>query len=222
MNTIKEITLRTFLACVLVSSSLALAEDSSPVLLPVKDALKAGSYDAAVAAGEKAVKELPDSSEAHDLLGRAYGQKAIKASVFTQFGLARKCRAEFEKAVALDPRNVDARYDLVSFHVNAPGVVGGSLDKAREQAVAIALLDPIRGHTASGNIFSSEKKWPEAEAEYRKALDLKPDSGNLHWRLGRLFEKQGRKDDAKAELREALKLDPALEGAKRDLQRLGG
>jgi tetratricopeptide (TPR) repeat protein len=188
----------------------------------VKEALKAEKWDAAVEAGEKAVKELPESSEAHLWLGRSYGQKAIKASIFSQIGLARKCKAEFERAVALDPKSVDARYDLLSFHVNAPGIAGGSFDRAREESAAIARLDPVRGHIAAGLIFSKEKKWPEAEAEYRKALDLKPDSANLHWRLGRLFEKQGRKGDAKAEWLKALALEPAHEGVKKDLSRLGG
>jgi tetratricopeptide (TPR) repeat protein len=219
----KEVSLRTVLVCAAaLGAGTALAADSSSAFVPVKEALKAEKWDAAIEAGEKAVKAAPESSEAHLWLGRSYGQKAIKASIFFQMGLARKCKAEFEKAVALDPKNVDARYDLVSFHVNAPGIAGGSLDKAREQAAEIARLDPVRGHIAAGAVFSSEKKWPEAEVEYRRALDLKPDSANLHWRLGRLFEKQGRKDDAKAEWREALKLEPAHEGVRKDLSRLGG
>jgi len=220
---LKEVALQAVLVCAAaLGSGAAQAADTSSVFIPVKEALKAEKWDAAVEAGEKAVKELPESSEAHLWLGRSYGQKAIKASIFSQMGLARKCKGEFEKAVALDPSSVDARYDLLSFHVNAPGIAGGSLEKAREQAVEIARLDPVRGHIAAGSIFSSEKKWPEAETEYRKALDLKPDSANLHWRLGRLFEKQGRKDDAKAEWRKALKLEPAHEGVKKDLERLGG
>lgn len=225
--TFKEVSLRTVLVCAALlaaalPASVARGDDPTPFILQAKEALKAGTLDLAVEAGEKAVRAAPESSEAHLWLGRSYGQKAIKASIFSQMGLAKKCKGEFEKAVALDPSSVDARYDLLSFHVNAPGIAGGSLDKAREQAAEIARLDPVRGHIAAGSIFSSEKKWPEAETEYRKALDLKPDSANLHWRLGRLFEKQGRKEDAKAEWRRALKLEPAHEGVKKDLERLGG
>jgi tetratricopeptide (TPR) repeat protein len=221
--TFKKVSLRTVLVCAAaLGSRSAPAVDVSSTLAPVKEALKAEQWDLAVGAGEKVVKELPDSSEAHLWLGRAYGQKAQRASIFSQMGLAKKCKAEFEKAVELDPKSVDARYDLVTYHVNAPGIAGGSFEKARLQAAEIARLDPIRGHIAAALIFAKEKKWPEAEAEYRKALDLKPDSANLHWRLGRLFERQGRKDDAKAEWREALRLEPAHDGVKKDLSRLGG
>jgi tetratricopeptide (TPR) repeat protein len=217
-----KIPLRTLLICAALFPQAAPAADASFAFVPVREALKAEKWDAAIEAGEKTVKELPESSEAHLCLGRAYGQKARNASIFSQMGLARKCKAEFEKAVALDPKSVDARYDLLTFHVNAPGIAGGSLDKAREQAAEIARLDPVRGHIAAGAVLSSEKKWPEAEAEYRKALELKPDSANLHWRLGRLFEKQGRKGDAIAEWRKALTLEPAHEGVKKDLSRMGG
>lgn len=219
----REIFLRTSLICALaVGAQVGPAVDLASALAPVKEAFAAEQWDTAVAAGEKAVKALPGSSAAHFWLGRAYGQKAIKASFFSAMGLARKCKVEFEKAVALDPNNLDARYDLLSFHVNAPGIVGGSLDRAREQAAEIARLDPVRGHVASAAILTSQKKWAEAEAEYRKALDLKPDSAYVHWRFGRFFVKQGRKDDAKAEFRKALALEPANEGARNDLNRIGG
>jgi tetratricopeptide (TPR) repeat protein len=225
--TFEEVSLRTVLVCAaalaaVLRPSIAFCDDPAPFILQAKEALKAGTLDLAVEAGEKAVRAGPESSEAHLWLGRAYGQKAIKASIFSQMGLARKCKVEFEKAVALDAKSVDARYDLLSYHINAPGIAGGSLDKARALVAEIARLDPIRGHIAAGAIFSSQKRWSEAEAEYRKALELNPDSANLHWRLGRLFEKQGRKGDAKAEWREALKLEPTHEGVKKDLSRLGG
>ena len=72
--TFKEFPLRALLACaaVLVAGA-GLAEDLPSLIVPVKVALKAEKWDAAVEAGEKAVKELPDSSEAYLWLGRAYG-----------------------------------------------------------------------------------------------------------------------------------------------------
>ena len=224
LSTVKEISLRTLLICAAVlGARTAPAEDAAPSpFAPVKEAFKAQNWDAAVEAALKAVKELPDSSEAHLWLGRAYGQKAIKASIFSQMGLAKKCKAEFEKAVALDPKSTDARVDLIQYYANAPGIAGGGMDKARVEVKVLDGLDPARGALMSGYILSREKKPAEAEAEYRRAVSLKPDDAAIHWRFGRFLERAGKKDDAKAELREALKLDPALEGAKKDLERLGG
>ena len=171
---------------------------------------------------EKAVQAQPESAEAYSWLGRAYGQKAIRASIFSQMGLAKKCRISFEKAVALDPKSTDARVDLIQYYANAPGMAGGGMDKARDQIKVLDGLDPARGALMSGYVLSREKKPVEAEAEYRRAVSLSPGDATIHWRFGRFLEKAGRMDDARAELREALKLDPALDGAKKDLERLGG
>ena len=215
----KEISLRALLICTACSAA---ASETPAAFVPVQEALKAERWDMAVEAGEKAVREQPESSEAHLWLGRAYGQKAIRASIFSQMGLARKCKASFEKAVALDPKSTDARVDLIQYFANAPGIVGGGMDKARVEVRVLDGLDPARGALMSGYILSREKRPVEAEAEYRRAVSLNSGDATIHWRFGRFLEKAGRKDDAKTELREALKLDPALEGAKKDLERLGG
>jgi Flp pilus assembly protein TadD len=74
----------------------------------------------------------------------------------------------------------------------------------------------------NGFIFLKEKKPAEAEAEYRRAVSLAPENGSTHWRLGRVLERTGKKNEARASYKEALRLDPMLEGAKKDLERLGG
>jgi hypothetical protein len=43
-------------------------------------------------------------------------------------------KKKFEQAVELNPENFDARMGLLQFYLMAPGIMGGSKDKAREQA----------------------------------------------------------------------------------------
>jgi tetratricopeptide (TPR) repeat protein len=218
--TFKEISLFLFLFG-LVFSSPAFAADS-PSVESVRGALKAESWDAAVEAGQKAVREEPGSSAAHRLLGQAFGQKAIHSSVFSQIGLAKKCRAEFEKAAALDPADPEARVDLVTYYANAPGFLGGSLDKAREQVRILKGLDAARGALMNGYVLAKEKRTAEAEAEYRHAVALSPGDAGFHVRFGHFLERAGRKDEARASYREALRLDPSMAGPRKDLARLGG
>jgi Flp pilus assembly protein TadD len=212
--------LRALVFAAALTAPAAAAADLPALVLPVKDAIREEKWDAAVAAGERAVKEMPKNSSAHLWLGKAYGQKAIRASVFSQFGWAKKCRSEFEKAVSLDPMSVEARGDLVQFYASAPGIVGGGMDKAREQVRAIDSLDPARGAAMNGYVLSRENKKAEAEAEFRRALSLKPEDAYLHWRLGRFLESVGRKDEARASYCEALRLDPTHDNARKDLLRL--
>ena len=90
-----------------------------------------GDWDRGVSDCEKAVTLAPDNSQFHLWLGRIYGEKADKASFLTAAGLARRVAREFEAAVHLNPRSIDARTDLAEFYLEAPGIVGGGRDKAR-------------------------------------------------------------------------------------------
>jgi tetratricopeptide (TPR) repeat protein len=140
----------------------------------IKSALQKGDLDGAVSAGEKAAAASPEDALVQTWLGRAYGRKAQSASVFSRLSFAKKCRAAFEKAVALDPANVEARSDLMSFHLQAPGIAGGDKDVARKQADEILRLDPIRGHLAWAAVWEEAKEPARAEAEYRKAIEADP------------------------------------------------
>ncbi|HYV99072.1 MAG TPA: tetratricopeptide repeat protein [Gemmatimonadaceae bacterium] len=134
--------------------------------------------DNAVKTFEQAVKLAPQNADAHYQLGGALGTVAEKASVFKQPFLAKRVKSEFEKAVELDPRHIGARNGLVQFYLKAPGVMGGSVDKAREQAAAIMAINRLRGHFARAEIANDQKDLAGEETEYRAAFNEFPDSLN--------------------------------------------
>src|SRR6266853_2337838 len=111
-----------------------------------------GDWDRGISACEKAVALAPTNSRFHLWLGRIYGEKADKSGFMTAAGLARRVRDEFEKAVHLNPKNVDARSDLAEFYLEAPGIVGGGRDKAQEQADSLLSLDPAQAHWVNARI----------------------------------------------------------------------
>ena len=127
------------------------------------------SIDRAIEALEKAAALDPKGAEPQLWLGRAYGQKAMKANVLQQASLAGKVRKAFERAVALDPANIDARLSLIDYYLLAPGIMGGSVAKAREQAAEIRRRDALKGFQAAGRIAEYEKKWDAALSEYERA-----------------------------------------------------
>mgnify|MGYP001564492856 CR=1 FL=1 len=83
-------------------------------------------------------------------------------------------RREFERAVELDPNNLEARSDLLEFYLEAPRAFGGGLDKARQQADVIARLSKAEGHSARARIAMKEKRYDHAEREYRAAIHADP------------------------------------------------
>lgn len=116
-----------------------------------------GKIDAAIAEFKAAVAAQPDSSIAHLWLGRALGRKIQKAGPLQAALMVGDVRREFERAVTLDPNNVEARSDLLEFYLGAPRSFGGGIDKAEAQADAIAKLDPAMGQHARALIEEKAK-----------------------------------------------------------------
>ena len=110
-----------------------------------KTFLYLGDHDNCVKYGEKAVKLNDSNSNYHLWLGRGYGIQAQKGSKIKAIFRAKKCKGEFEKAVALDSTNVNARLDLLQYLVGAPGIAGGNKDKAKNQAEIIPGMDSLYG-----------------------------------------------------------------------------
>lgn len=154
-----------------------------------------GQWDRGIASCEKAVTLAPDNSQFHLWLGRIYGEKADRVSFMSAAGLARRVKSEFEAAVHLNPRSVDARSDLAEFYLEAPGIVGGGRDKAAEQASSLQTLDPARAHWVNARIAEKKKDFGAAESEYRAAIDASHGSASAWLNLGLYYRHRERWDD---------------------------
>jgi tetratricopeptide (TPR) repeat protein len=141
---------------------------------------------------EEAIKADSKVALYHLWLGRAVGQQAQEASVVRQPFMARRLKAEFEKAVELDPTLLDARDGLISFYLQAPGVMGGSLEKAKEQQRLIAAQDAMRGHSAAVNIAWHQRDTVGTERALRAMVASAPDSLFPVLRLGQMQAQWGR------------------------------
>ncbi len=87
---------------------------------------------------EKAIHFDENNSDYHLWLGRAYGYEAQRSAALRQPLLAWKVKGHFEKAVELNPDNLDARADLQEYYEKAPMILGGGVEKAQQQAEEIA------------------------------------------------------------------------------------
>jgi tetratricopeptide (TPR) repeat protein len=175
-----------------ISSAPADAE-SSNLLCRAYFAL--GDWDRAESFCRKAVSLQPDNSHFHLWLGRVYGEKADRANFLAAAGLAGKVRGEFERAVQLDPKDVDARLDLAEFYLAAPGIVGGGEQKAREQAQSIATVNPAREHWVYARIAEHKKDAATAEREYHQYIDLSKGDTEAWLNLALFLRRQKRFDE---------------------------
>jgi tetratricopeptide (TPR) repeat protein len=175
----------------------AVADDAQPPqIAEIRALLRASEVDAAVAASERAVKVLAGNARVWWWAGRAYGQKAMRANVLSMAKWAGRTREAFEKAVALDPDHLDARFDLMSYYLMAPSLVGGGKDKASAQAAAIAQRDASMGKVAASRIASHDKQPDQAATLLAEALAL--DGDNTTARSGLASLAAQRKDWAAA------------------------
>ena len=131
-------------------------------------------WDMAAAECEQAVKLEDQNSDYHLWLGRALGQKASRAAWMTAFSLAKRTRAEFEEAVRLNPRNAEALSDVGDFYRQAPGVVGGGIDKAQQVAAQLDRLSVARAAVLRAQIAEQQKDYAGAEEQLKKAIAADP------------------------------------------------
>jgi Tfp pilus assembly protein PilF len=146
---------------------------------------------AAVNILQETVAKTPQNAEAHYLLGVAYGALAEKANPFRQPALARHTRDEFERAVRADPNHLDARLGLVQYYSVAPGFLGGSEQKALQQAEEIRKRDVLAAHRAFAFIYIHRKDYQRAASELETVVQIDGNDMPSWYEIGRLAALSG-------------------------------
>ena len=189
------------------------ARDAAAAFYLGRIAMEERRSDRAAEYFESATKLEPDNTTYFLWLGRAYGKEAQAANVLRQPGLAKKTKTAWERAIVLDPDNLDARADLIQFYLQAPGILGGSTDKALEQAEAIRRRNALRGYLELGGVYEHEKQWPEAEKAYLAAAREKSERHVGEYRLGLLYQRTGAYEKAFDLFESMLAANPTEFGA---------
>lgn len=161
-------------------------------------------YDKAIVHAEQAVKLASQNGEYYRWLGRAYGAKAEQNH---SFFLARKVKQAFEAAVNFAPRSIEARRDLMQFLAEAPWIVGGDKDKAKQEIDSISRLDAAEGHLARAAYLSTEKKWKDATTEYVAVLDARPSRIEAYMEAAQFFAERKDPSNLNRAIEEANRVD---------------
>jgi len=179
-----------------------------------------GDFKRATEALENAVAAAPAESNSALWLARAYGRRAETSSPFTAPGYASKARTFFEKSVQLNPRNLDAINDLFEYYLEAPGFLGGGLDKAQSLVPRISQINEGEGQWAQAKLAEKRKQFSTAEDHLRRAIQAAPHQVGRFIDLARFLAKQGRYQEAEESFLAAEKVapdSPKLLYAKADL-----
>ena len=165
-------------------------------------------FDEAIAACEAAHGAQPGNAAYTLELARAYGAKADHAGAFTGMRMVGRIRDNFEAAARQDPKNVDALSDLGEFYVEAPGLVGGGLDRARQLATQLAPLSPARAARLEGMIDAKAGDIAAADTAYARELAVQH-SAEAYVDLANYYRKRKLWDQAEQHAVLAIEKDGA-------------
>lgn len=165
--------------------------------------------DEAVSLAEQAVKAAPNKAKYHLQLADALNDQAETAGMFKKMSLAGRIHAELEAAVKLEPKNPDCLFGLMLFYEDAPGIAGGSKQKARQEAEEIGRIDASRGYLAQAQLAQANKQNDQLEDLYLKAVKADPRSIEALTALASFYASDAQKkyDLAEQYARQALELD---------------
>lgn len=195
-----------------------LANPLNDLLDEAQHDIENNQFEAAITPLQKVIAEKPDIAWAHFQLGYAY--TALKRSD--------EARAEYERATTLDPKMSEAylnlgilltdkdpkaavaplrrAVDLLPSQSRPRFLLGVALERSDDVAgaadsyEAALRLDPRDAETDAhlGNLYLTLKRYPEAEAKFRAALELEPKSPVALLGLAKALDAQKRPEAADA------------------------
>jgi tetratricopeptide (TPR) repeat protein len=167
-----------------------LAQDYSDQIDNVKDRATKLSYaNLSMDYAKRAVREAPNSSEAHAALSVAYGKMTDFVDNKTKIEYSKVVKSEAEKSVELNPKNDNALLVLARWNLD------------------MSTLNPVLKSFAQvfyGQLPSASKE--KALDYFQRAISAAPQRVIYHAEYAQALEALGRKEEAKAEWRKVRDL----------------
>lgn len=163
-------------------------------------------------------EQHPSAAVCHLATAQNLSLQMLSLGMFKAMRLLDSLKASWTRTLALDPTSLVARVELAKLYLTVPGMMGGSVSKARELEAAVRSSQPETARLIRVHIAAEAKRWGEMESEL---LALKPGTDaamqeevrNATMQLALIFLKDG-KDLAKARsLYEGLQRDQPNQAA---------
>src|SRR5262245_27949456 len=162
----------------------------TPAMAEGVRAIYQGDHQRAAELAEKRLRKYPNDAPARVILARAELAQ----------GKFERAYQELQKALASDPRNIDALYYLA--------VVAKALSQQEYQRLYALAPDSARVHMLMAEAALAQDNPTEAEAEFQAALKASPGSVEVLTALGELKRYQSKFDDAIAYYAQAEGVGP--------------
>lgn len=159
------------------------------------------------------LKDDPDNADIHYKLGELYYEMNEQ---MPGKGYLSRAQDQYEKAVALAPRNIDYRYSLAG--------IMKLIDKKKALKEYDAILEideyEVQANYEKALFETSNGNFDQAVVYFEKCLVREPTSSDVYFELGEIFEKLNKQEEALAMYEFAKKFDPVMEGVDKKLSEL--
>jgi tetratricopeptide (TPR) repeat protein len=162
------------LALILAAGLPALANDSR--VEPIQAAVDASEWKEAFELAEEWVSDEPENPEAHYWLAISLRVKMELVSKIRAMASVDNYTEAMERAIALDPKHIDARQEHIGYLIHAPGIAGGDRDQAREEIEALEKIDPVAALQMRLELFRKEEDREGQTATLKALQALEPEN----------------------------------------------
>jgi len=143
---------------------------------------------------------------------------ATRGQVLAKSGKTEEAVAEFDRALALDPYNVQALYGRALIYQGEKQHQQAIADFSAANGLSPQKVEPLLGRATS---YLALDKTKEAAADLDEAVQADPNSANAWSARGQAYERLGDKAKAAESYGRALNIRPKDDAARSGLARLG-
>lgn len=116
---------------------------------------------------EEAIEIEDNNAEYHFWLAQAYAANAQESSFISAAFIAPKIKDEFARTIEIDPSHLGGHIGLANFHLNAPGIVGGDIDKVLKVGKSLIELDEKNGRFVLINYYTKKENFDSVEVQLK-------------------------------------------------------
>lgn len=156
-----------------LKSNTADAESSAALSLALSfsDAGDGKRLEAGAKQAKLCVEQHPNMAVCHLASAQYLGLQMINMGMAKAMRNVGTLKESWIRALELDPSSFTARVQLAKLYLTVPGMMGGSVSKAKELEAAVRSSQPETARIIRVHIAAEDKKWAEMESEL---LGVKP------------------------------------------------
>ncbi|WP_445159317.1 tetratricopeptide repeat protein [Mesohalobacter salilacus] len=160
-------------------------------------------WDKAIKVFEYLLEKQPKNADYNYKYGGSIGMKAKSSNKLTALFLLDDVKKYLKQAANLDVKHIDVRWALLELYLELPGVIGGSIDTAKNYAEQLQNISPVDGALAYGRIADYQDDFNSAEKHFKQAVEI-GGSKTCYSKLIDLYVKYQKPDNALHMAKEAI------------------